>query len=179
VKPETSFHPQLIVRRGKPDDAKLLSELGERTFSETFAVDNTPENMAAYLASSFTPKQQAAELADPRCLYLIAETDGKAVGYAMLRSGDAPAGVNGRAIELVRLYVTQESIGSGVGAALMKNCLDEAHRLGFVSLWLGVWEHNLRAQAFYRKWNFQEVGTHVFQLGSDPQTDLLMQRSIA
>ena len=69
-------------------------------------------------------------------------------------------------------------IGSGVGAALMWACIDAAQLRGHRTLWLGVWEHNLRAQEFYRKWNFQEVGTHVFQLGEDPQTDLLMQRKI-
>ena len=178
MKPETSFHPNFIVRRGKPDDAELLAELGKRTFSETFASDNTPENMAAYLASAFSPLQQASELADPHCVFFIAETDGVVVGYAMLRSGNVPAGVTGDPIELVRLYVSRESLGGGVGAALMQACIDEAQRAGFESLWLGVWEHNPRAQAFYRKWNFHEVGTHVFQLGDDPQTDVLLQRSI-
>jgi ribosomal protein S18 acetylase RimI-like enzyme len=66
-----------------------------------------------------------------------------------------------------------------VGAALMQACIDEARRRGHKTLWLGVWEHNPRAQAFYRKWNFVEIGTHVFHLGNDPQTDLLMQRTIS
>jgi len=81
-------------------------------------------------------------------------------------------------IEIVRLYVSKESIGSGVGAALMRDCLNESARLGFRTLWLGVWEHNYRAQAFYRKWNFVEVGTHIFHLGDDAQRDLLMQRTV-
>ncbi len=157
----------------------LLAELGARTFSETFAVDNTPENMAAYLAASFTHKQLAADLADLRCIFEIAETDGVAVGYAMLRSGALPEKVAAEpSIELVRLYVSRDSLGSGIGAALMQACIDEAKHGGHQTLWLGVWEHNHRAQAFYRKWNFREVGTHLFQLGDDPQTDLLMQRSI-
>ena len=89
-------------------------------------------------------------------------------------------GVTGdRPIELVRLYVSRESPGSGVGAALMQACIGEAKPRGHETLWLGVWEHNHRAQAFYRKWNLHEVETHVFQLGDDPQTDILMQRSIS
>ena len=157
----------------------MLAELGARTFSETFAEENTPENMAAYLARAFTPVQQASELADSRCSYQIAEVDGRAVGYALLRTGSVPAGVNSeRPIELVRLYVSQASVGSGVGAALMQACIDEAQMRGHRTLWLGVWKHNPRAQKFYRKWNFREVGTQVFQLGDDPQTDLLMQRRI-
>jgi ribosomal protein S18 acetylase RimI-like enzyme len=167
------------IRSGTANDAELLSELGARTFSETFAVDNTAENMAAYLADSFNPIQQAAELSDPDSTFRIAELDGVAIGYSMLRSGGPPEGINGeRPIEIVRLYVSKESIGSGVGADLMRDCLNESARLGFRTLWLGVWEHNYRAQAFYRKWNFVEVGTHVFQLGDDAQRDLIMQRNV-
>jgi ribosomal protein S18 acetylase RimI-like enzyme len=169
----------LAIRRGTAVDARLLAELGARTFSDTFATDNTAGDMAAYLASAFNPTQQAAELADPRCSFLIAETNGVAVGYAMLRSGNAPACVSGnKAIELVRLYVSQESLGRGVGADLMQSCIGEVKQRGYTTLWLGVWENNQRARAFYRKWNFHEVGTHVFQLGEDPQTDILMQLSI-
>jgi ribosomal protein S18 acetylase RimI-like enzyme len=170
---------QLFVRSGKPADAELLAELGARTFSETFAADNTNENMAAYLAAAFSPARQAAELADPRATFQIAETNGVAIGYAMTRAGAVPQEVTGEnPIELVRLYVSRETLGSGVGAALMQACIVEARQQGYETLWLGVWEHNDRAQAFYRKWNFHEVGTHVFQLGNNPQTDILMQRSI-
>jgi ribosomal protein S18 acetylase RimI-like enzyme len=180
MRPETSFHPNLIIRRGQAEDARLLAELGARTFSDAFAADNTTENMADYLASAFSPEQQASELADPHCLFQIAENNGVAVGYAMLRSGNVLDSVTGdKPIELVRLYVSREILGSGVGAALMQACIGEAKREGFTTLWLGVWENNHRAQAFYRKWNFHEVGTHVFQLGDDPQTDLLMQHSIS
>lgn len=180
MKPKTRFESELIIRRAEVRDAELLAELGARTFSETFAVDNTPENIAAYLAATFTSQQLTGDLVDHRCAFLIAESFGVAVGYAMLRSGAAPEQVTGaRPIELVRLYVSRHSLGSGVGAALMQACIDEARRGGHKTLWLGVWEHNIRAQAFYRKWNFREVGTHPFQLGEDPQTDLLMQRSIS
>lgn len=180
MSPETSFYPNAVIRRGKAEDSGLLAELGARTFSETFAADNTPENMAAYLASAFSEAQQAAELADPHCLFQIAETNGVAVGYDMLRYGNGLGGVNGeKPIELVRLYVSRESLGSGVGAALMQACIGEAKQRDYKTLWLGVWEHNQRAQAFYRKWNFIEVGKHVFQLGDDPQTDILMQRAIS
>jgi ribosomal protein S18 acetylase RimI-like enzyme len=182
-KPEAGFKLNMIIRCGKADDAELLAELGARTFCETFAPDNSVEDMAAYIASAFSAAQQAAELADARATFLIAETgetNKVAVGYAMIRSGDVPREVTGdRPIELVRLYVSQESLGSGVGAAVMQACIDEAQRQGYKTLWLGVWERNGRAQAFYRKWNFHEVGTHVFQLGDDPQTDILMQRSIS
>ena len=172
-----SSSPSPLIRRGEPSDAELLAELGARTFSETFAADNTPENMSAYLATAFSPAQQASELFDSRSSFHIAEIDGVAVGYALLRTGKVPYGVTGdQPIELVRLYVSKDSLGTGVGAALMQACIDDAKQRGHQTIWLGVWEHNNRAQAFYRKWNFQDVGTHVFQLGDDPQTDILMQR---
>jgi ribosomal protein S18 acetylase RimI-like enzyme len=179
MKQEATFNLNFTIRRGEADDAELLAELGARTFSETFADDNTPENMTVYLASAFGPNQQTAELADSDSLFLIAEVDGIAVGYAMIRAGDVPPKVTGEnPIELVRLYVSRASLGSGVGAALMQACIGEAKQQGYETLWLGVWEHNHRAHAFYRKWNFREVGTHVFQLGDDRQTDILMRRTI-
>jgi len=171
--------PMVTIRRAKPDDAGLLADLGARTFSETFALDNTRENMAAYLASSFNLAKQTDELADPAATFLIAEVNGAMAGYAKLHAGRPAESIEGaKPVELVRLYVSREWLGCGVGEALMRECLDEAQRAGHETMWLGVWERNARAQAFYRKWNFRAVGEHVFQLGSDLQTDILMERSI-
>ena len=171
--------PEVSIRRANREDAGLLAELGARTFAQTFAVDNTPENMAAYIAASFNLAQQTAELADPESVFLIAEVCGLAAGYAMLHAGEPVEGVDGaKPVELVRLYVSHEWLGRGVGEALMRACVDEARQAGHRTIWLGVWERNGRAQAFYRKWNFRVVGEHVFQLGSDPQRDLLMERAV-
>jgi diamine N-acetyltransferase len=168
-----------VVRLARVADADLLAELGARTFCETFAADNRPEDMAAYLASFFGPALQAAELADPHSLFLIAEVEDVATGYAKLLPGNPPDGVtDDKPIELVRLYVSQDWLGRGVGAALMRVCIDEARQRGYRTLWLGVWEHNDRARDFYRKWTFREVGQHIFQLGADAQTDILMERSV-
>jgi ribosomal protein S18 acetylase RimI-like enzyme len=81
-------------------------------------------------------------------------------------------------MEIVRLYVLPESIGHGIGARLMQECIDTATSRGFETLWLGVWERNGRAIQFYQKWGFEEVGSHIFQLGSDAQTDLIMQKPL-
>jgi ribosomal protein S18 acetylase RimI-like enzyme len=169
----------VTIRRANPDDANLLAELGARTFRETFAAENTTEDMAAYLASNFNLAQQTAELDHPASTFLIAEVGGVAAGYAQLHAGEPAAGIEGaKPIELVRPYVSSEWLGRGIGEALMRACLDEAQRTGYETIWLGVWERNARAQAFYRKWNFRAVGEHVFQLGSDPQKDILMERAI-
>ena len=170
---------QVTIRRAISDDAKLLAELGARTFEQTFAADNTSEDMACYLALHFSVEQQTAELAHPASTFLIAEVNGQAVGYAKLHAAEPPKEIEGaKPIELVRLYVSQEWLGRGVGEALMRACLDEARNIGHETLWLGVWERNARAQAFYRKWDFSAVGEHIFQLGADMQRDILMERAL-
>lgn len=172
--------PNITVRRANTDDAKMLADLGARTFHETFAADNSPEDMATYLAAAFNLEQQTAELVEDDSTFLIAEVDGLAAGYAKLHAGQPPDGISGtKPIELVRLYVEKKWLGRGVGEVLMRTCLDEALRAGFDTIWLGVWERNSRAQAFYRKWDFRAVGEHVFQLGADPQTDILMERQLS
>src|SRR5207249_4392519 len=109
--------PDPVIRCASVNDATLLAELGARTFSETFAADNKPEDMAAYLASSFGTELQSAELADTRSIFLIAEIDDVAAGYAKLCEGRVPDGVAGeKPIELVRLYAAKEWLGRGVGA---------------------------------------------------------------
>ena len=167
------------IRLADSGDAALLAELGARTFCDTFAADNKPEDMAAYLAESFGPEIQSAELATPETIFLIAEIDGVAAGYAHLQVVSTPTCVAGpRPIELARLYASRGWLGRGVGAALMGGCLDQARQAGYQTIWLGVWEKNLRAQAFYRKWEFKVVGNHEFQLGSDLQNDFIMERPL-
>ncbi|HLV35670.1 MAG TPA: GNAT family N-acetyltransferase [Spirillospora sp.] len=170
---------EINIRYGTQADAALLAELGAQTFRETFANNNTPENMAAYLAEAFGPDIQLAELVDPANRFLIAESAGVPIGYAKLRSGEVPAEVgDAQAVELQRIYVLNGWLGRGVGEQLMRACLREAETNGHTTIWLGVWEHNPRAIAFYRKWGFEQVGVHVFQLGDDPQTDLILRRRI-
>ncbi len=167
------------IRRATLADNVLLADLGAHTFRDTFAVDNTPENMELYLAASFSPAKQAAELADPDSVFLIAEIEGVAAGYARLRQGKPPACITGRhPIEIARLYADKEWIGRGVGARLMQACLVEAEKQHCDTIWLDVWERNQRAIAFYRRWGFELAGRQIFQLGDDHQQDLLMQKPI-
>ena len=169
----------VTVRTATHEDVPLLAELSATTFRATFAQDNTPEDMEAYLAENFSEVRLRQEVSDPLATVLIAELSGKPHGYAKLHAGAPDASITGtKPIELVRLYVLPESIGHGIGARLMKECIDAATSRGFETLWLGVWEHNPRAIRFYQTWGFAEVGSHVFQLGSDAQTDLIMQKSL-
>jgi ribosomal protein S18 acetylase RimI-like enzyme len=169
----------IIVRYATDDDNILLAKLGARTFNDTFAADNTSENMMSYLAASFSPEKQAAELADPRSVFLIAEADDAVVGFARLKEGHPTVvSMGAHPIQLVRMYACKDWIGYGVGATLMRACLKEAEKRTCDTAWISVWENNTRAQIFYRKWGFVEAGTQVFQLGDDRQTDLLMKRAV-
>jgi len=163
-----------------PEDASVLAELGARTFRDTFAAGNTQSDMDAYLAQSFSPDVQSRELADPATTLIVASLDGQPVGYAKLCTGAAPACVPGnRALEIVRFYLEKTWVGLGLGGSLMHACLDHARRSCVDVVWLGVWEHNPRAIAFYKHWGFVVVGEHDFVLGADVQRDLLMARGVA
>ncbi len=167
---------EVVIRPALLEDAKLLAELGARTFYETFAAMNTPEDMAAYLHGAFSPAKQAQELAEEESFFWIAETEEQAIGYFRLHDTPAPECVRtDHPIELVRLYVCKEWIGTGVGGLLMQTCIQAARKLGGDALWLSVWQKNPRAIAFYKKWGFVKVGKNIFQIGSDLQNDDFMQ----
>jgi diamine N-acetyltransferase len=172
-------HVEVTIRLAGVGYADSLAGLAARTFEDTFGPDNHPADTAAYLAANFTPARIGAELADELNRYLIAEVERRPAGYAKLRWSDAPPEVIAkRALSLTRIYVAQEWLGHGVGAALMQRCLDEARSMGADMLWLGVWERNARAIAFYEKWQFVKVGEQDFVLGSDRQTDWVMARPV-
>jgi diamine N-acetyltransferase len=171
---------KIHVRYATGNDAPLLAQLGTQTFYETYAADISAEDMAAFIDATFSPEKQAAELATGSNRFLIAEAETAAIGYAKLSASKPPAGdTRSDGVELARIYVLKEWLGRGVGAMLMQACLTEAEKVGYGLIWLGVWEHNPRALAFYKKWGFEEVGVQTFQLGNELQTDLLLQRQIA
>ncbi|MEP6731207.1 MAG: GNAT family N-acetyltransferase [bacterium] len=160
-------------------DAALLASLAGTAFSDSFAADNTPENMALYMAKSFGEEIQREELNDPRHIVFFAEREGEVVGYAMMHDGTAPDSVaSANAMEIVRFYAVKRLIGSGIGATLMQRCLDEAVSRGKNTVWLAVWSRNPRAIAFYGRWGFVNVGSQTFVLGHDRQTDDIMARRV-
>lgn len=164
------------LRIGTIEDAKMLSELGAKSFYDTFAKDNTPENIEAYLKKSFSPEIQFKELSTPNVIFLIAESDGVPIGYAqlILNSKDETIKYK-KPIEIRRIYVLQTYLGKGVGKELMLVAIGEARQKGCDCIWLGVWEKNLRAIEFYKKWGFRQVGTHKFFVGADLQNDFVME----
>jgi len=169
----------VTIRQATALDAPALTAFGRRTFHDTFASQNMPEDMEAYLNEAFNQSRQDIELHDPHTTTLLAEADGVLVGYAQLRRGEAPACVAERdSVELVRFYVDVPWQGRGVAPRLMQ-ATREAAAAYARGIWLGVWEKNLRAIAFYTKAGFAHVGSHEFRLGSDVQTDHIMARRLA
>ncbi len=170
----------MIIRLGVPTDAAALAELAARTFRDTFAADSRPEDIAQHMAQAYGSLQQGRELADANIVTLLAQRGEELAGYAQLRFGPAPTCVEGNApIELWRFYVAQRWHGQGIAQALMCRVDEDADRVGTRTLWLGVWERNERAKAFYRKGGFVDVGAHVFMVGTDAQTDRIMARPVA
>lgn len=167
------------IRRATPADAAGIATFALDVFNDTFAWCNTRENMLAYTSVALSTDALAGVICDRQCELWLAETDRELLGYAVLRHGDALSCVSGPApIELARLYVRRTHHGQGVAAALMQHCHQRCWELGRRTWWLGVWEHNHRALAFYQRWGFRPVGTKVFQLGDDPQIDIVMKRDV-
>jgi diamine N-acetyltransferase len=168
-----------IVRKANRTDALQLSQLAEQTFRATFGVMNTVENMDMHCQANYGESIQAAEISDPNMVTLLAENEKRLVGFAQLHWGKAPNCVFGKAPgEVHRLYVASEWHGKGMAQDLMSACIEEMRRRGSDVVWLGVWERNPRAIAFYKKIGFIEVGDHVFPLGRDLQRDIVMARLI-
>jgi GNAT superfamily N-acetyltransferase len=171
----------ILIRQATLEDAKVLTDLAYTTFWDAFAhhPKNAPDDLAHYMRQAFNFEQISAELADKNSIFLIAEIDDEAAGYAKIILDNIEEGITAeRPVELNRLYSHQKHLGQGVGQMLMDACFDRARQEACDVMWLGVWEFNPRAQRFYEKNGFRVVGSHTFVLGSDPQTDRLMQKEI-
>lgn len=155
-----------------------MSRLAESTFREAFGFATTPQNMDLHCGGSYSEEVQAREISNRNMVTLVAEHGQDLVGFAQLAWSEAPSFIQGTSPgEVQRIYVASNWHGKGVAQALMAACLDEMKARGSDVIWLGVWERNSRAIAFYRKFGFIECGKHVFNLGDDPQIDIVMTRS--
>lgn len=164
------------IRLAGSGDAVALAALAERTFRATFGAGNSVEHLERHCGRSYGAVLQAAEITDARMRTLLAHHGEELAGFAQLRlGGAAPACVSGAAVEIQRLYVDQPWHGQGVAPALMRALLALAAQTGAKRVWLGVWEHNPRAIAFYERFGFRAVGAHAFDFGGDLQRDLVMQ----
>jgi ribosomal protein S18 acetylase RimI-like enzyme len=158
------------IRHATPADAAALAALALETFVDAFGADNRPEDIADYTSEAFGEEQQRREIENPDIVTLLVDS----IAYTQIRrTPDSPHGE----VELARFYVHRAHHGRGVAQTLMDSVIDHARGMGAKSLWLGVWERNARAIAFYRKCGFVQCGTQPFLLGSDLQTDWVMRRT--
>lgn len=172
--------PSPHFRPGRPADAAALAELGARTFADTFGADNTPEDLQAHLLAAYGVPQQTAELEDPDIRTVLVCRGDTLIGYAQVRRSAAPhCVVQSDPVELHRFYLDRTAHGSGLATRLLHEVHAAAHALGGQTLWLGVWERNPRAIRFYAKSGFHQVGSHVFMVGSDAQTDWVLSALVA
>ena len=170
---------EMSISRASGGDARLIAALATVTFYETYFEQDDPRDMANYLADTFAPEKIAAELADPNSYFFIAYRRGRAVGYAKLRGGEPHESVTSpNPIELQRIYLVERVWGTGAGSVLLQHCLEFARALGKDALWLGVWEENPRALAFYEKHGFRRVGTLEFPYGDTVGVNAVMRMAL-
>ena len=169
----------LLVRLATPDDAEALAALAVRTFRATYIPASATHDVERYIADHFSVDHQAAEIADASLTTLIGLRGDDPAAYVQLRWGVAGDGVAAeRPAEVARFYVDAPLHGSGAAHALMRAALDAAIARGADCAWLGVWERNARAIAFYTKWGFAPVGSQTFVMGTDPQRDHVLARAL-
>jgi ribosomal protein S18 acetylase RimI-like enzyme len=157
------------------DDAESLARLAERTFRNTFVEASNPTDMDLHCAKNFSVEIQRREILNPNYVTILADLEGELVAFAQVRLlSPQQCVIAERPSELYRLYVSSEWHGRGIAHEVMSEVLTTAAHGGADCVWLGVWEQNPKAIAFYRKYGFKVVGDHVFQVGTDPQRDLVM-----
>ena len=170
---------EITMRYATVDDAELIADLSRKTFYETFGYVNTKENMDKFMNEQFTREKLISEVSEPGNTFLLAFDGNTPVGYVRMREGEKfPEFQEKDSIEIVRIYSINSYLGTGVGQQLMRQCIFVAKELKKDIIWLGVWEKNPRAIAFYTKWGFEKFNEHNFLLGDDLQKDWLMMKKI-
>jgi ribosomal protein S18 acetylase RimI-like enzyme len=170
---------QIDVRRVLPNEAKRLQHIGRLTFSETFAAVNTEENMKKYLDEGFAFSKLKDELNQKNSEFYFAELGNKLIGYSKINVGQAQTEIRDeKALEIERIYVLREFHGKNVGKILLEKAIEQAIERKLDYTWLGVWEENPRAIRFYEKNGFRPFDKHIFTLGDDKQTDVLLKRML-
>ena len=165
----------ILIRAGFESDAAALAAFAARTFEETFGADNRPDDLRAHLSNAFGRLQQTQELLNPNMVTLLAHQHEILVAFAQVQRKDPPPCVSAqRPIELHRFYVDRPAHGKGIAHQLMSAVHKVARSFGGTHLWLGVWERNPRAIAFYKKVGFTDCGSTVYHVGPDPQIDRVM-----
>lgn len=164
------------IRKVNIQDIEKLKEIGKLTFAETFSSENSEEDMREYLEEGFSTEKLYTELTNPNAEFYFAELDGKTIGYLKVNYGESQTEIKDKnALEIERIYVLKEFHGKKVGQILYDKAIELAKKRNMDYVWLGVWEQNPRAIRFYEKNGFVAFDKHIFKLGNDEQTDIMMK----
>jgi ribosomal protein S18 acetylase RimI-like enzyme len=170
---------EIKLVKANVNNFEVLQHIGRKTFFETFAAVNTEENMRKYLEESFDEKKVKDELSNPGSEFYFAVIHPKTIGYLKINTGSAQTELkDNKALEIERIYILKEFYGKQVGQLLYEQAFKIAQEKQVDYIWLGVWEHNARARAFYNRNGFIEFSNHIFKLGKDEQTDILMRKNL-
>jgi ribosomal protein S18 acetylase RimI-like enzyme len=169
----------ITIKRATSQDVHALQKIGRQTFFETFSSGNTEENMKVYLEEGFSILKLTSELENKNSQFYFAILDHDIIGYLKLNVGPSQTELKDKgALEIERIYVLQDFHGKKVGQLLYEKAISVAKELKADYVWLGVWEKNQRAIRFYEKNGFVEFDKHIFRLGNDEQTDIMMRLKI-
>lgn len=164
------------IRAISISDLAQLQKIGKTTFAETFTEHNTKEDLDKYLEESFSNEKLSSELNKPYSSFYFAEIEDNVVGYLKINFGASQTELkDNEALEIERIYVLQAFHGKKLGQALYEKAIQIAKEKKVQYLWLGVWEKNNKAIQFYEKNGFVQFDTHIFKLGNDEQTDIMMK----
>ena len=174
-----SIAPAIHIRLCDETDLDLLVELARTTFVEAFWDTNAADSMIAYMESAFQVEVFRQEMKQPDARFFLVSADETPAGYLKLNRSGAQSDVRDpESLEVERIYVLADYQGKGIGQILLEYAVETAKAEDLKYLWLGVWEYNEKAQAFYRKNGFRTFGSHPFVMGEEVQTDLLMRREV-
>jgi ribosomal protein S18 acetylase RimI-like enzyme len=166
----------IIIKKISLSEIEQLQEIGKQTFHETFSEVNSEENMKSYLEEKFSYQKLTAELTDENSEFYFATLDNEVIGYLKINFGVSQTELkDDQALEIERIYVSAAFHGKKIGQLLYDKAIEIAKEKNVDYVWLGVWENNFRALSFYRKNGFAEFDKHIFKLGNDVQTDLMMK----
>ena len=166
----------ILIKKVTLNEIDQLQKIGRQTFYETFSSGNSEENMTKYLDEGFSLKKLTAELSDNNAEFYFAILDDSVIGYLKLNFGQSQTELqDDKALEIERIYVLKDFHGKSVGQILYDKAIHIARQKNADYVWLGVWEENPRAINFYKKNGFIEFDKHVFKLGNDEQTDIMMK----
>lgn len=166
----------IILKPVGIEDVETLQQISRTTFAQTFMEHNSKEDMEKYLNESFNINKLTTELNNPNSAFYFAQEEESVIGYLKVNTGNAQTeNKDPHAFEIERIYVDQAFHGKKVGQLLFEKAIALAHQKKASYVWLGVWEENHRALAFYTKNGFVPFDKHIFKLGNDAQTDIMMK----